>query len=71
MNNEEGKPQRYLEVREEMKEIFHIFWETIVPRYFPEVKDDDELADFLLNELMEELKEDLAAGREWNKTKED
>jgi hypothetical protein len=70
MNNEEKK-LRYFEARERMKEIFREFWEAVIPRFFPEVKDDDELADFLLNELMEELKEDLAAGREWNKTKED
>jgi hypothetical protein len=71
MDNEEKK-LRYFEARERMREIFHEFWEAIVPRFFPEVKDDDELADYLLNEMLEELKEEkVAAGKEWDETKKD
>jgi hypothetical protein len=65
----------YFEKRKRLEEIFHSFWETIVPRFFPEVKDDDEFADYLLNDLLEELKEKYAskdekfAGRkEWEET---
>jgi hypothetical protein len=59
------------EERKRIQEIFNEIWEAIVPRFFPEVKDDDELADYLLNEILEDLKEkyaleeeEIAAGKE-------
>jgi hypothetical protein len=66
------------EERKRIQEIFNEIWEAIVPRFFPEVKDDDELADCLLNEILEELKEKyalkeekVAAGKEWDETKKE
>jgi hypothetical protein len=66
------------EERKRVQEIFDEFWEAIVPRFFPEVKDDDGLADYVLDSILEELKEKyaleeekIAAGKEWNETKKE
>jgi rubrerythrin len=58
MNSESKKTlEDLLEERGRQYEIFRELWEAIVPRYFPEYKDDDEYADFVFNQIIGEFEE--------------
>jgi hypothetical protein len=57
MNKKSKTLEEIFEERRRIRELFSELWEIIGENYFPELKNDGELADYVLTRLMEEIKE--------------